>query len=66
MYILFLIILFSNFKKLEKGVWLCPSDPFMICANTEQVSIKKERKRYLHAFNENQKKKKEKKRKRVK
>ena len=32
----------------------------MICANTEQVSIKKEKKRYLHAFNENQKKKKRK------
>ena len=34
--------------------------PFMICANTIQVSIKKEKKGYLHPIKKNQKKKKKK------
>ena len=40
--------------------------PFMICANTIQVSIKKEKKGYLHPIKKNQKKKKKRKEKRVK
>ena len=46
----------SNFKKLVKGVWLCPS---LYDMYKHQTSVNKERKkRYLHSIKKNKKKEK--------
>ena len=57
--IFILLLSDSNFEKLVKGVWLCPSLYYMY---KHQTSVNKERKkRYLHAIKKNKKKRKRKK-----